>query len=130
MCAKCPLDLPLQFKVWGFINVWSIQYCSFFLSADQEHIACLNVLTNMLRINIPYTGCNTQENAALSAGRQTSICETSLGFQRLAVAQLRHLLNVDFMLFYWLQSPLLTVVTMESKCFLSPICVLINLDKG
>lgn len=35
--------------------------------------------------------CNTQENTALSAGRQTSIRETRLGFQRHAVAQLQHL---------------------------------------
>lgn len=93
-------------------------------------MACLYCVTNMLRINIPYTGYNTQENTALSAGRQTSICETRLGFQERAVAQSGHLLKVHCMLFCWLHPPLLTVVTMESKCFLSPGCLLINLDKG
>lgn len=115
---------------WVSLCVLSEQYCLNFVSAAQELMACLYCVTNMLRINIPYTGYNTQENTALSAGRQTSICETRLGFQERAVAQSGHLLNVHCMLFCWLHPPSLTVVTMESKCFLSPGCLLINLDKG
>ena len=84
----------------------------------------------MLRINIPYTACNTEENTALSAGRQTSIHETRLGFQRHAVAQLRHLFEC------WLYVILLATVPFtdcgdhgEQMFSLSPVCGLINLER-
>lgn len=126
-----------HFQLFGIVPACTHEHlCMFCLNrsqyclADHELMACLYSLANMLEINIPCTGYYTQENSTLSAGTQTSICETRLGFQERAVAQLLHFLGVDRMLFCWLWSHSLTVVTMESKCFLSPVCLLINLDKG
>lgn len=73
----------------------------------------------MLKINVPYSGDNTQENTASSAGRQSSLCESRVRFRERAVAQLGHLWNVDCISFCWFQVSLPTVATTGSKCFLS-----------
>lgn len=55
--------------------------------------------------------------------------ETRQEFQEYAAALLGHLLSVVCVFLCFLQSPWLTVVTMESECFLSPVCLLINPEK-
>ncbi len=135
----CVCKMPIDDRGSSCIRFWdracvcvfclfTSQCCLTFVSADQELMACLYCLTNMLQINIPYKCYNTRENPFLSAGRQTSNWNQAAFWER-AAAPSGHLHSVDCMFLCWLQSTLLTVVTMESKCFLSPACSLINPEK-
>lgn len=52
------------------------------------------IVTNMLPINIPYAGYSTQDSAAMSAGKQTSVCETWFWFQHPSRSIFKHSLSV------------------------------------